>query len=558
MPEVDRIMAGGAAALPTPFARGSLSGLGEDEVREHYQRRLATCFGVLGSFLLATELLVHAILLTLARDHWRQQLTDPYRLVDLARVLLILLGWWVCRGRLLSERALAVVEVGVTTLAMVLFTDHLAFDLTDQRADLSAVAMLLLLLSLRAGLLPAPPRWALLVSAAAAAPLMAASVLRFHAESTPEKAWTFLATTLFWCVMTTMMSVFVARTIHGLREQVVTARRLGQYTLEDKIGEGGMGVVYRARHAMLRRPAAIKVLQSARASETDLARFEREAQLTSQLTHPNTVSIFDYGRTAARGFYYVMEYLDGFDLERLVKEHGPLDPPRVIRILVQVSGALSEAHLLGLVHRDIKPANIILTRRADEPDVAKVVDFGLVRAQQEMSDENVTGINAIIGTPSYLAPEAIVSAGSADARSDLYALGAVGYFLLTGQQVFRGASLIDLCHKHLTEPPVPPSRRSVQPIAADLEAVILQCLAKEPEERPCSADALRAALLACSDAARYDQDAGRRWWREHRSHPRPAPAPAGPVTTLPIDLAAARALPVEPALPDEPALSDRP
>ena len=530
---------GVVGATPGPSLRASITGLDDEEARAHYQQRLSTCFGALGGMLLAFQALIVAAVLLLASP---RLLLEPAPLATMARIPVLLAGAQLCRGRLRGVTALAAVEVGVTVGAMALSAVPVALDRRDMRADMSAIALLLLLLSLRAGLLPATPRWARLVSSLAAAPLVVGAALYFARElrESPPMAWTVLGSTILWSVAAIVMTGVVSRTIHGLMEQVETARKLGQYTLEDRIGEGGMGVVYKARHALLRRPAAIKLLVSERADQADLARFEREVQLTSQLTHPNTVSIFDYGRTAAQSFYYVMEYLDGFDLDRLVKENGPLPPARVIHILAQVSGALHEAHLMGLVHRDIKPANIILTERADEPDVAKVVDFGLVRAQSRDGDPTVvTGVNAIIGTPAYLAPEAILAADSADARSDLYALGAVGYFLLTGEPVFRAPTVVEICRKHLLEPPVPPSQRGQHPVPADLEAVILACLAKEPGGRPASAEALRGELLRCADAANLDRAAAKRWWQERRglTHHRPV-VPASPTLTLPIELRA--------------------
>ena len=316
-----------------------------------------------------------------------------------------------------------------------------------------------------------------------------------------------------WCAVAVAVAALNSRTLYGLRRQISEVRQLGQYTLQEKIGEGGMGVVYRATHAMLRRPAAIKLLLKERASEADLVRFEREVQLTSRLAHPNTVSIFDYGRTSEGVFYYAMEYLDGMDLDRLIRTDGPLEAPRAIHILAQVCGALAEAHALGLIHRDIKPANIVLTERADEPDVVKVVDFGLVRSvarNQGASDVNA----AIIGTPLYLAPEAVTSPETVDGRADLYALGAVAYFLLTGQTVFEAKTVVEMCSRHLLEEPIPPSKRLGKVISADLEALVLACLAKDRAARPSSAAALRARLLACEDAERYDPQTARAWWND--------------------------------------------
>jgi serine/threonine-protein kinase len=224
--------------------------------------------------------------------------------------------------------------------------------------------------------------------------------------------------------------------IYGLRREVRRALRLGQYTLEEKLGEGGMGVVYRARHALLRRPTAVKLLKGDRLGEASLRRFEREVQLTASLSHPNTVSVYDFGRTPEGVVYYAMEYLEGLSLEQLVAEAGAQPPGRVVHVLRQVLGALAEAHGVGLVHRDVKPGNVILCERGGLSDVAKVVDFGLVKdldAADALSHEGM-----LVGTPLYLAPEAIRSP-NADPRSDLYSLGAVAYVLLTGNHVFDGA-----------------------------------------------------------------------------------------------------------------------
>jgi serine/threonine protein kinase len=266
-------------------------------------------------------------------------------------------------------------------------------------------------------------------------------------------------------------------------------------------------------------------------------RFEREVQLTSHLAHPNTISIFDYGRTADGVFYYVMEYLDGLDLQRLVDEYGPVEPARVIHILAQMSGALAEAHALGLIHRDIKPANIVLTERPDEPDVVKVVDFGLVKRFGGNVAESVAG-DALAGTPLYMAPEAISQPDTVDERSDLYAVGAVAYFLLTGQHVFEAGTVFEVCSKHMLEAPVSPSQRLGKALPADLEAIVLECLAKDRKDRPASAAILRARLLACADTGGNDLPTARAWWQAHRAAHKDSPRDdgvSGP-TTMAIDL----------------------
>jgi len=306
--------------------------------------------------------------------------------------------------------------------------------------------------------------------------------------------------------------------IYGLRQEVREAQRLGQYTLREKLGAGGMGVVYKASHAMLRRPTAIKLLPPDKAGETSIARFEREVQLTAGLTHPNTVAIYDYGRTPDGIFYYAMEYLDGLDLAVLVGADGPQPAARVQHILLQVVGALGEAHGVGLIHRDIKPANIILCQRGGIADVAKVVDFGLVKELEGGPGVGLTNIDSIAGTPLYLSPEAITSPQEVDARADVYALGAVGYFLLTGTPVFEGRTPVEVCSHHLSHhlhtPPEPLSKRLGQPVPADLEGLVLDCLAKDPTRRPQTARGLGERLQSCKGLGRWDEEASAAWWVE--------------------------------------------
>ena len=316
-----------------------------------------------------------------------------------------------------------------------------------------------------------------------------------------------------WCAVTVVTATLASRVIFGLRAQVREAMRLGQYTLEAKIGEGGMGTVFRARHALLRRPTAIKLLPPDKSSGQSLVRFEREVQLTSQLTHPNTVAIYDYGRTPDGVFYYAMEYLDGFDLQALVDATGPLPPSRVVHILVQIAGALGEAHRIGLVHRDVKPANVILCERGGVRDIAKVLDFGLVKelTPSDGVDVGATGAHVVIGTPLYASPEAIRSPNELDARSDLYSLGALGYFLLTGAPPFDGNTVLEVCSRHLVSEPQPPSERLGRRVPADLEKLILACLAKDATQRPTDADELRVALEACAIPAWTPADAAAAW-----------------------------------------------
>jgi serine/threonine-protein kinase len=346
-----------------------------------------------------------------------------------------------------------------------------------------------------------------------------------------------------WAVLSVVACTVTSDVVYGLRREVQRARRLGQYTLDEKIGEGAMGVVYRASHAMLRRPTAIKLLPPNRTGLVDLHRFEREVQLTALLTHPNTVAIYDYGRTPDGVFYYAMEFLDGVNLEDLVRQHGPQPAGRVINLLRQVCRALAEAHGLGLIHRDIKPANVILTVRGGEPDVAKVVDFGLVKSLDPVRVDltmTMEGGPLLAGTPMYFAPEAIASPDRVEARSDLYSLGAVGYYLVTGRPLFEGGTIMELCGHHLHTTPVLPSVRLGRAVDAGLEALLMQCLAKTPAERPASALALEEALGECAAVRTWTTDDARRWWVEHGEASRGAATSASQpeALTVAVDLAA--------------------
>jgi serine/threonine-protein kinase len=374
-----------------------------------------------------------------------------------------------------------------------------------------------LLLVLRAALVPSPARRTALIGLAASVPTVWACYTFAALEpSLPQPLSTsFVAAgSAAWCLGLCAATALVSRTIYGLHHDVAAARRMGQYLLGDLIGEGGMGAVYHAEHALLRRPTAVKLLLPDRAGPDSIARFEREVQLTARLTHPNTVSIYDYGRTADGGFYYAMEYLDGLTLEDLVRRFGPQPPGRVVRILSQVAGALGEAHGHGLVHRDVKPANIILCERGGVPDLVKLLDFGLVKDVGPMpSSPALTVADSITGTPHYLAPEGILEPGAIDHRVDIYSLGCVGYFLVTGRPVFLGNNALEVCAQHLNLKPTPPSERLGRKLPAALESLIMQCLAKRPEDRPASVGRIRQALVGKEDEYGWSEDAAREWWR---------------------------------------------
>jgi eukaryotic-like serine/threonine-protein kinase len=318
------------------------------------------------------------------------------------------------------------------------------------------------------------------------------------------------------------------------RSAMIEAKQLGQYTLDEKLGEGGMGVVYRAHHAMLHRPTAVKFLHPDKTTNETVARFEREVQLTSQLTHPNTIAVYDFGRTPEGVFYYAMEYLNGINLERLVYEHGPLPDGRVIYLLRQACGSLAEAHEAGLIHRDIKPANIVINARGGIYDLVKVLDFGLARAVDQHRQARVTSSGVLAGTPLYMSPEAIDHPDAIDARSDLYALGAVGYYLLTGTPVFDGSSIFEILDQHRNTPPEPPSQRLGKPVSTELSHLLLACLAKNPDDRPHSARELATALGKCSTILAWTEADAAAWWRTCRPTSAP-PATVSSATAEQID-----------------------
>jgi serine/threonine-protein kinase len=423
--------------------------------------------------------------------------------VALFAILLLTGGTWLySRGGARPEGALraldALMMLALGTLVLVVPSGSIP------EPDLRGMVMLLhvnLILYTRAIFIPSSAWRTLAVSATAALPL---AVYALASETVRLSVWK-----LMWLLAAITVATAGSAVIYGLRREVRHARQLGQYTLEEKLGEGGMGVVYRARHAMLRRPTAVKLLKPERMGEAGLRRFEREVQLTAGLSHPNTVTVFDYGRTSDGIFYYAMEYLEGLGLDQLVAADGPQPPGRVVHILRQVLEALAEAHGVGLVHRDVKPGNVILCERGGLSDVAKVVDFGLVKDLE--ADGGATHEATLVGTPLYLAPEAIRSP-NADARADLYSVGAVAYFLLTGRHVFEGGTIIEICGHHLHTRPTPPSERLGRPLPDALEAWVLACLEKDPARRPPSAAEAAARLARCGLGGVWTPDEAQGWW----------------------------------------------
>ena len=340
-----------------------------------------------------------------------------------------------------------------------------------------------------------------------------------HRGTWPFDSWLTAWTMHYPDFLVVGVSVVVARVVQGMGQQIARAREMGSYELGERIGRGGMGEVYRATHRMLARPAAIKLIRpesmAARTGEqahVAVERFHREAEAAARLQSPHSVGVYDFGATEDGTLYIVMELLDGMDLESLVRLEGPLPAPRVVHILRQVCESLEEAHTSGLVHRDIKPANLHIGRFGLRDDFVKVLDFGLVTAATAPGAERqlVTAIGSVPGTPAYMAPEMILG-DHVDGRADLYALGCVAYFLLTGQLVFEADNALQSITKRLQEKPVPPSQRTELPVPPDLDALVLACLASEPSDRPATAGDVARRLVALN-VPRWSDEEAARWW----------------------------------------------
>ena len=325
---------------------------------------------------------------------------------------------------------------------------------------------------------------------------------------------TYVTNQLLALVLGAVIAVVGVRTLRLLRYEAFEARQLGQYHLRKLIGRGGMGDVYLAEHRLMRRPCAVKVIQPDRAGDPrSMARFEREVQAISKLSHWNSVDIYDYGRTKDGTFYYVMEFLPGMSLQQLVDKFGPLPASRAIHLLIQTCDALAEAHGQGLIHRDLKPANIFAAERGGVYDVAKLLDFGLAKPLVSDSSAELSVDGLITGSPKFMAPEQGLGADEVDARSDIYSLGAVGYCLLTGRPPFEGDKPLKLIFAHVNQPVVPPSMLQ-DGIPEDLESVLLRCLAKDPADRFQSVEDLARALGFCQDAGQWTGKDANAWWLE--------------------------------------------
>jgi tRNA A-37 threonylcarbamoyl transferase component Bud32 len=430
--------------------------------------------------------------------------------------------WWAART--LRDRPELVLDLGlafevVTALLISLISDY------HPREDPQAISWVCVTIVLWPAIVPSTPRKTLIASLAAATTVPLAIFLGRAAVPQPDQSFFLLLWFILPPYVCAILAVVPATVIRGLGRQVRKARELGSYELEEQIGKGGMGEVYRAHHRLLARPAAVKLISpselnsSADQSRVVTERFRREAEAAATLRSPHTIELYDYGVAEDGTFYYVMELLDGIDFHELVRKHGPVPPERVGHLLTQACDSLGEAHLLGLVHRDVKPSNILACRMGLAVDYVKVLDFGLVKKDPSRAEPepHITSAGAVSGTPAFMAPESVTGTDAVTAAADVYALGCVGYWLLTGQNVFSAANATMMMVEHIQKAPVPPSFKSPQPVPRDLDELIMRCLAKDPSERPSDAAVLHDELSRLRFPVSWSDKRAHEWWQEHRA-----------------------------------------
>ena len=452
--------------------------------------------------------------------------TGPVMLGHLAASTTMGLVWFLTSRAQLSRRSLGALDAISFTVACA-FLSLMTWN--DEGQILQVLLALIVTVMIRAILVPSRPRRTLILSALAFLPTVVVCILRHHPTTllpgfseAYQKQYMTLNTVL-WSILGTTLATITSRVTYGLRKQVAEANELGQYVLEEKIGGGGMGEVWRARHRLLIRPAAIKLIQPQMSGDPDLLlrRFEREARATAALKSPHTVQLYDFGATDDGRLYYVMELLDGLDLDTLVRQYGSQQPERVVHILRQVCSSLQDAHANGLVHRDIKPANVVITRAGTTFDFAKVLDFGLVKldSARKAEDIKLSTDGSTSGTPAFMAPEVILGVADTDHRVDLYALGCVAYWLLTGKLVFEGKSVVETMFHHAHTPAPRLSTRTELVIPAALEDLIMECLEKDPARRPASAELVSTRLDDVPLESPWTTERAERWWGMHRPLP---------------------------------------
>jgi serine/threonine-protein kinase len=449
------------------------------------------------------------------------------RPADVVGVLSIVLSLWLCRyTRKLTCRPRLALDLALGYEVLLAFGIGIVNQWEPQRVLAGRLSWICVLVLLFPMIVPNTPRKTLIASLIAASmDPVGIGIAHLRGAELPSFVvilWNYLPN--YVCAL---IAVIPSKIMVRLGRHVQRARELGSYRLVQLIGRGGMGEVWHATHRMLARPAAIKLIKpeilgasTDNATASIIRRFQREAEAASALQSPHTIRLYDFGQTRAGTFYFVMELLEGLDLETLVRRHGPLPPERVVHLRRQACHSLGEAHDRGLVHRDVKPANIYTCRLGREYDFVKVLDFGLVKYDQDESIlDTIKSAELTTGTPAYMAPEMASGADPVDRRADLYALGCVGYWLLTGQMVFEAESPLKMLIQHIQAIPVPPSIRTGRPIPLDLERVIMRCLEKDPTRRPQTADDLLADLDQVALTHPWDKAQARTWWKVNIAEP---------------------------------------
>ena len=425
-----------------------------------------------------------------------------------------------CRMTTLQLRAVELITFGVPLLFFMLLQHAKTVISVLDRGPHPELSGVWLLLAFTYALF-IPNDWrraAVVIAVIAAAPLVTVAITAVMyprvLEALLAREAHVLVEMMLMLSLTGVGATWGVYIINHLQSQAFEARQLGQYKLKQLLGSGGMGEVYLAEHQLMKRPCAIKLIRPEKAGDPKvLARFEREVQATARLSHWNTIDIFDYGRADDGTFYYVMEYLPGMNLGEIVRRFGPMPPSRAIHLVKQACDALQEAHDVGLVHRDLKPANLFAAVRGGFYDVAKLLDFGLAKPLTNLGSASLTGDGTITGSPLYMSPEQATGDREPDARSDIYSMGAILYFLTCGRPPFEDEKPIRVLIAHAHEPVPPPSKwRDDLPL--DLESVMMRCLAKNPLDRYQSASELAAALEDCESSGFWTRDEARRWWQE--------------------------------------------
>ena len=512
--------------VPTPGAprgvtttRAPDAGLPPDLLREASRR-----LGLIARFFIVMPLVVATVLHTILP---RFNLFWPTAPLDVIAGIVVVLSF----GVLLATRSntadpASIIKLGlayeIALAAAMAAADHvLAGPATMTMTAGPTISRVMIILLAFPVFVPSPPLRTLVAALLAASMDPLAMVVTIHLRHL-DVAPGYILLMHVPDYITVPLAVLMSRVITGLGRHVRDARDLGSYRLGELLGRGGMGEVYVAHHRMLARPAAIKLIRpetldvEGHQALRIVERFRREAEAVASLRSPHTIELYDFGQTEDGTLYFVMELLDGINLDSFVERFGPMPPARVVHVLCQACDSLGEAHAHGLIHRDVKPANIHLCRMGLQHDYVKVLDFGIVKSQRPPVPEPAlaTAANRVIGTPAFIPPE-MATGGAVDGRADLYGLGCLGYWLLTGQLVFEGATPYEVVSQHITAAPVPPSVRSGLQIPPALEKVILACLAKEPERRPPDGPELARRLEACALPQQWTERQAQEWWRDH-------------------------------------------